>query len=214
MKGLLDHFKVQTKLVCIGNLIIIIIIPTSLSHPFQTLFVIIHQSSTSSAMDHRVSRRTKVLTDHLLLHHHPSTPLTLSPIPCLNYSPPELSNPFAFDVRQMRKLMDAHNFEDRDWLFNLIIQSNLFNRREQAGRVFVSPDFNQSMEQQREITMKRIMYLLDHGVFNGWLTGDGPEAELRKLALHEIIGMYDHSLAVKIGVHIFLWYYFFFMPQL
>lgn len=61
----------------------------------------------------------------------------------------------------------------------------------------MNPDYNQSMEQQREMTMKRIAYLLDRGVFRGWLTGDGPQEELRKLALHEIIGMYDHSLAVK-----------------
>lgn len=69
----------------------------------------------------------------------------------------------------------------------------------------MNPDYNQSMEQQREMTMKRIAYLLDRGVFRGWLTGDGPQEELRKLALHEVIGMYDHSLAVKLGVHIFLW---------
>ncbi|CBI21935.3 unnamed protein product, partial [Vitis vinifera] len=28
---------------------------------------------------------------------------------------------------------------------------------------------------------------------------------MRKFALHEVIGMYDHSLAVKLGVHYFLW---------
>lgn len=72
--------------------------------------------------------------------------------------------------------------------------------------MFVSPDYNQSMEQQREMTMKRIAYLLDRGVFEGWLTEKGVEAELRKLALHEVIGIYDHSLAVKLGVHFFLWY--------
>ncbi|OIW08339.1 hypothetical protein TanjilG_03015 [Lupinus angustifolius] len=153
---------------------------------------------------HRVSRRTKIITDHL--HPSPSTTnSTLSLTTCLNYSPPELSNPFVFNVREMRTLMDGHNLEDRDWIFNLIIQSDLFNRREQGGRVFVSPDFNQTMEQQREITMKRIEYLKDHGVFKGWLTDDGPEADLRKMALHEVIGMYDHSLGIKIGVHIFLW---------
>ena len=70
----------------------------------------------------------------------------------------------------------------------------------------MSPDYNQSKEQQREMTMKRIQYLLDCGVFQGWLTDSGPEAEMRKFALHEVIGMYDHSLAVKLGVHYFLWY--------
>ncbi|KAK2380819.1 peroxisomal acyl-coenzyme A oxidase [Trifolium repens] len=154
----------------------------------------------------RISRRTEILTNHL--RHDPPTATTLlQHNVCLCYSPPELSesNPVTFDVREMRKLLDGHNLEERDWLFGLIIQSGLFNRREVDGRVFVSPDYNQSMEQQREMTMKRIAYLLDRGVFRGWLTGDGPQEELRKLALHEVIGMYDHSLAVKLGVHIFLW---------
>jgi acyl-CoA oxidase len=159
----------------------------------------------------RIFRRTEILTNHL--RHDPPTATTiLQHNVCLCYSPPELSesNPVKFDVREMRKLLDGHNLEERDWLFGLIIQSGLFNRREVDGRVFVSPDYNQSMEQQREMTMKRIAYLLDRGVFRGWLTGDGPQEELRKLALHEVIGMYDHSLAVKLGVHIFLWYTYLF----
>lgn len=53
--------------------------------------------------------------------------------------------------------------------------------------------------------MKRIEYLLGKGVFRGWLTGDSVEQELRKLALHEVIGIYDHSLGIKLGVHFFLW---------
>ncbi|XP_045811074.1 acyl-coenzyme A oxidase 3, peroxisomal-like [Trifolium pratense] len=154
----------------------------------------------------RIYRRTEILTNHLR-HDQPTATTILQHNACLCYSPPELSesNPVTFDVREMRRLLDGHNLEERDWLFGLIIQSGLFNRREVDGRVFVSPDYNQSMEQQREMTMKRIAYLLDRGVFRGWLTGDGPQEELRKLALHEVIGMYDHSLAVKLGVHIFLW---------
>lgn len=101
--------------------------------------------------------------------------------------------------------MDGHNFEDRDWLFGLMIQSNLFCPKKSGGRVFVTPNYNQSMEQQREMTMKRIGYLLDRGVFDGWLTVHGVEADMRKFALFEVIGMYDHSLAIKLGVHFFLW---------
>ncbi|KAJ7981544.1 Acyl-coenzyme A oxidase [Quillaja saponaria] len=150
----------------------------------------------------RVSWRTQVLSKHLL---QPPSPTILEPNVCLQYSPPELSETFAFDISEMRKLMDAHNLDDRDWLFGLMIQSNLFNPKRSGGRVFISPDYNQSMQQQREMTMKRIGYLLDRGVFEGWLTGKGVEAELRKLALLESIGIYDHSLPIKIGVHFFLW---------
>ncbi|PQP97883.1 Acyl-coenzyme A oxidase 3 peroxisomal [Prunus yedoensis var. nudiflora] len=148
----------------------------------------------------RVTWRTQVLSNHL---NQPSMSSPLSPNPCVGFSPPELSEPFEFDTKEMRKLLDAHNLEDRDWLFGLMKQSKLFNPREAGGRVFVSPDYNQSMEQQREMTMKRIAYLLDRGVFEGWLTEKGVEAELRKLALHEVIGIYDHSLAVKLAVHFF-----------
>ncbi|KAK4286111.1 hypothetical protein QN277_002717 [Acacia crassicarpa] len=150
----------------------------------------------------RASWRTFVLSKHLL---HSSSPAVLQPNSCLNYSPPELSEPFAFDVKEMRNLMDAHHLEDRDWLFGLMTHSNLFNPRRLGGRVFVSPDFNQSMEQQRELTMRRIEYLLDRGVFQGWLTGTGPEFELRRFAYQEVLGMYDHSIAIKLGVHFFLW---------
>lgn len=119
-------------------------------------------------MDKHVSWRTHVLSKHFILH-TPSL-LELEPNPCLHCSPPELSEPFAFDIKEMRKLMDAHHMEDRDWLFGLIIQSELFNPRILGGKVFVSPDYNQPMEQQRHVTMRRIEYLLEQGVFKGWLT--------------------------------------------
>ncbi|PHT35677.1 Acyl-coenzyme A oxidase 3, peroxisomal [Capsicum baccatum] len=125
----------------------------------------------------------------------------------LCYKQPELSEPSSvFDIKEMRKLMDGHNLEARDWLYGLMLQSNLFNPIERGGKVFVFPDYSQSKEQQREITMRRIGYLLERGVFKRWLTGDGPEDELRKLALVEGVCIFDHSLAIKIGVTYFLCY--------
>ncbi|GFS45633.1 acyl-CoA oxidase 3 [Actinidia rufa] len=160
-------------------------------------------SSPPNSTD-RVTFRTHVLARHL---HNPARtpPSPLEPSPCLNYSPPELSEKSDFDIRDMRRLMDGHHVADRDWLFGLMTQSNLFCPRERGGRVFVSPDYNQSMEQQREMTMRRIEYLLERGVFQGWLTGKGPDAELRKLAFLEVMEIFDHSLAIKLGVHFFLW---------
>ncbi|CAA2971044.1 acyl-coenzyme A oxidase 3, peroxisomal-like [Olea europaea subsp. europaea] len=155
----------------------------------------------------KVNFRTQILNGHLQNHRHAtSTAAIISASPCVSYVPPEVSEqPFSFDVSSMRKLMDGHNLGERDWLFNLMVQSKLFNPRLRGGKVFVVPDYNHSMEQQREITMKRIEYLLDHGVFKGWLTGKGPEAEMKKFALLEVIEIFDHSLAIKIGVHFFLW---------
>ncbi|KAL3502696.1 hypothetical protein ACH5RR_037145 [Cinchona calisaya] len=158
----------------------------------------------------KINFRTKVLSRHL--NHDPfntknsSKNPFLQSSPCLSYTPPELSEPNSvFDVKLMRKLMDGHNIVDRDWLYNLMVQSKLFNPQEKGGKIFVLPDYNQSMEQQREMTMKRIEYLLDHGVFQGWLTRKGPEAELRKFAILDVVGIFDHSLAIKLGVHFFLW---------
>ena len=150
----------------------------------------------------RASRRTHVISKHLIK----SSSTIVEPNFCLQYSAPELSETPAFDVSEMRKLIDGHHLKERDWLFELMIQSKLFNPRISSGRVFVSPDYNQSMEQQRDMTMKRIKYLLDCGVFKGWLTGKGPEVELRSFALFEVVGMFDHSLASNVGFHCFLWY--------
>ncbi|KAJ9177123.1 hypothetical protein P3X46_012373 [Hevea brasiliensis] len=148
--------------------------------------------------------RTRILTNHLLS----SSSQSVSPLEsnvCLSYSPPELHESFLFDTKEMRKLLDMHNIEDRDWLFGLMRQSKVFNPQEKGDRVYVAPDYNQSMEQQREMTMKRIAYLLERGVFDGWLTGKGLESEMKKFAFFEVTGIFDHSLFVKLGVHFFLW---------
>ncbi|KAB2043486.1 hypothetical protein ES319_D01G020800v1 [Gossypium barbadense] len=151
----------------------------------------------------QVFKRTQILTNHLL-QSSPSSQ-TLSSNACLSYSPPELSENYAFDIKDMRKLIDRHNLEERDWLFGLMKQSKLFNPKVRGGKVFVSPDYNQSMEQQREMTLKRIEYLLEKGAFKGWLTEKGEDIEMRKFAGFEVCSIYDHSLFTKLGVHFFLW---------
>lgn len=155
----------------------------------------------------RAFQRTKILTNHFL-QSSPSSPAqtsSLSSNACLNYSPPELSENIEFDIKEMRKLIDGHHIQERDWLFGILMQGKVFNPKVRGGKVFVIPDYNQSMEQQREITWKRIQYLLERGVFKGWLTGKGEEVELRKLAAFEVLSMYDHSISIKLGVHFFLW---------
>ncbi|XP_019194234.1 PREDICTED: acyl-coenzyme A oxidase 3, peroxisomal-like [Ipomoea nil] len=157
----------------------------------------------------RASFRTNVLTRHLLNQQNPNLDdddVLLQSSPCISYTPAEASEPAArFDVFEMRKLMDGHNLQERDWLYGVMIQSKVFNPRSMGGRVHVGADYNQAMEQQREMTMRRIEYLSDCGVFRGWLTeNDQAEAELRKVALCEVIAIFDFSLAIKIGVQVFL----------
>ncbi|KAJ8638838.1 hypothetical protein MRB53_015532 [Persea americana] len=162
-------------------------------------------SSSSSTPSDQVSRRASILARHLQNARNSNQLPSLESSICLQYFPAEISTKSDFETRDLRRLMDGHNLEDRDWLFGLMLQSNLFCPRGRGGKVFVSADYNQTMEQQREMTMKRIGYLLSRGVFEGWLTKRDPESELRKLAFLECVGSYDHSLAIKIGVHFFLW---------
>lgn len=145
------------------------------------------------------SFRAKVLSGHLQ-NSSSQQPLIQSST-CLNYSPPDHSEPVFFDTKEMRKLMDGHHWEHRDMVYKLIIQNELFVRRNRGGKVFVTPDYNQSKEQQRVMTMKRIEYLVSQGVFDGFLTSD----ELRSFAIADSVGAYDHSLGIKLGVHFFLW---------
>ncbi|KAK8964614.1 Acyl-coenzyme A oxidase 3, peroxisomal [Platanthera guangdongensis] len=153
----------------------------------------------------RVSRRSAIIGRHLSQYPAYSLlPIDLSP--CISYSPPEGSVKAAFDSQKLRQILDGHDVESREWLFRLMEGSSLFCPQRRGGnRVFVLPDYGQSMDQQREMTMRRIKFLLEHGVFDGWLTGSGHEVELRRFALNECIGLYDHSLAIKLGVHFFLW---------
>lgn len=151
-----------------------------------------------------VSFRTKVLSRHLLnqSQHNQSF---LEPSTCLRYSSPDLSEHILFNTDEMRKLMDGHNWEDRDMMYKLMIGSELFGRKDRGGVVFASPDYNQGMEQQRLMTMRRIEYLTRHGAFDGFLTAKGPKNELRSFSLADCYGVFDHSLGIKLGVHFFLW---------
>ncbi|XP_071735800.1 acyl-coenzyme A oxidase 3, peroxisomal-like [Rutidosis leptorrhynchoides] len=153
----------------------------------------------------RVIFRTQILTGHLQNHNNPDTGL-LYTTPCVNYTPPELSELSSdFDTKSLRKLLDGESMDEIDYMFNLMIQSTLFCPRNRGGKVFISPDFNQSMEQQRKMTMKRVDYLREQGVFDGWLTRKGPEAELSGFTRANSCGVFDHSLGIKLGVHFFLW---------
>jgi len=164
------------------------------------------QKMAQESSINRASRRTRILNNHLV--QSPSDPTScLRSNSCLSYTPPEETESLDFDTKEMRKILDLHNLEDRDWLFGVIKQGKVFNGKERGGRLFVLPDYNQTMEQQREMTMKRIEYLFERGVFDGWLMKKGVEAELKKLAFLDVIQNFDQSLAVMLGVHFFLWYY-------
>ncbi|CAN8306127.1 unnamed protein product [Cochlearia groenlandica] len=159
--------------------------------------------------ENRALRRVQILTNHILRSQPPPSNISVAREVCLQYYPPELNESYGFEIKEMRKLLDGHNIEERDWLYNLILRSDLFiSKKEKGGKkIFVSPDYNQTMEKQQEISVKRIRYLLEKGVFKGWLleTGHYEESDLKMFAFYEVCGIYDYSFSAKLGVQFLLW---------
>ena len=104
----------------------------------------------------------------------------------------------------MRLLLDGHDLETRDWAFELMAKSDLFVSRRVGEGVFASPDFNQPMDELREKTLERFMFLGSKGTFKDFFSVSVEES-LRRTALFETIGIFDHALAIKLGVHFHLW---------
>ncbi|KAJ7542883.1 hypothetical protein O6H91_09G016000 [Diphasiastrum complanatum] len=101
--------------------------------------------------------------------------------------------------------MDGHDVVLRDAVFDLMASSELFHLKKVGEQLYVGPDYNEPFHVQREMTMKRIFFLRDKGLFKGWLTDNGQEVAYKKLAIQETFGIFDHSLAIKNGVHFQLW---------
>ncbi|PWA57324.1 acyl-CoA oxidase 3 [Artemisia annua] len=154
----------------------------------------------------RVNFRTQIISNHLTTTQNNNNNHNLTTLPCINYQPPELTEPRPyFDTLLLREIIDGPMFKNNDYLFSLMKQSTLFCPRNRGGKVFIGPDFNKSMEEQREMTMKRIEYLRDQGVFDGWFEKEGYEGDLWRFSVAESVSVFDHSLGIKLGVHFFLW---------
>ncbi|KAJ7546644.1 hypothetical protein O6H91_08G048700 [Diphasiastrum complanatum] len=151
-------------------------------------------------------RRTSVLANHLSAQTHEDATLSLERIPCLAYNPPETASVKGLiDVVAMRQLMDGHDVDLRDEVYNLMANEKLFQLKKVGGQVYVGPDYNEPFQLQRYHTMQRIYFLRDKGLFKGELTDDSFERAFRKLAIHDCLAIFDHSLGIKLGVHFQLW---------
>ena len=105
----------------------------------------------------------------------------------------------------MRDLVDGHNVEDHDWIFNSMANTDIFCPNRGGGKLYVLSNYNKPIEHEHEITMKRILYLIDKGVFKGWMTNASSEMDMRSTALHEFLRIYDDSLNINLGAHFSLW---------
>lgn len=110
-----------------------------------------------------------------------------------------------FDKLAMRLLLDGHDLETRDYMYELMMGSDLFVKRRLRNRIYVSPDFNLPMDEQREKTLDRILFLRDKGVLRRWFEDQSYEASLKRAAIVETLDIFDHSLSIKLGVHMNLW---------
>ncbi|GLJ37853.1 hypothetical protein SUGI_0770070 [Cryptomeria japonica] len=158
--------------------------------------------------ENAILRRSSILARHLHPHRLGCGGVHgIQQLHCLEYSPPEAaSKKPTFDIGAMRKLMHGHNVEDREWIFNLMANSDLFITNKKAGKVYAIPDYDKPMEHQCEMTMKRIRYLLEKGVFKGWVTNTSSEHETRRhAAILECLGIYDHSLFMILNVQFYVW---------
>jgi acyl-CoA oxidase len=102
-------------------------------------------------------------------------------------------------------MLDGRNLEVRDAMFALMAGTDLFVSKRVGDQVFVSPDFNQPMEKQRVRTMHRIPFYSTKRIFKGWLTKQSSEDSMWRAAIFEILGTFDHSLAIKLRFHAILW---------
>ncbi|GJU87622.1 reverse transcriptase domain-containing protein [Tanacetum coccineum] len=153
----------------------------------------------------RVEFRTQILRNHLQNSQTTTFNNHLTTLPCINYVPQELTEPTSnFDTHLLSNLLNGTVSKELDYLLNLMKQSTLFCPRNRGGMVFIEPDYNTSMEEEREMTLKRTEYLVDNGVYDGWFVKEGYEEELWRLAIAECVGFFDHSLAIKLGVHFVL----------
>jgi hypothetical protein len=84
--------------------------------------------------------------------------------------------------------------------------SELFWAKKVSNMVFLAPNYNEPMEEQRDKTLAQILFLREKGTFKGWLTEHTQQFEFRWSALCESLDIFDHSLSIKLGVHFYLWY--------
>lgn len=101
--------------------------------------------------------------------------------------------------------MDGHDVELRDKVFDLMRQSKLFHYKTVGDLTYLQANYNDSLDTQRQLTMDRLVYFKEHGLFKGCLTNATPEQQMQTSAFFECLALFDHSSYVKVGVHIRLW---------
>eukprot|EP00475_Leptophrys_vorax_P021233 TRINITY_DN28959_c0_g1_i1.p1 TRINITY_DN28959_c0_g1~~TRINITY_DN28959_c0_g1_i1.p1 ORF type:complete len:697 (+),score=43.19 TRINITY_DN28959_c0_g1_i1:315-2405(+) len=157
-----------------------------------------------------VNRRFSVLAQHLSPRDVMSLDdqMQIAAAPCLQYIPPERNEaPAQFNPADLYAILSRGAADIHNEMFNLFANNKLFwsNQNPPRGHMYTCMDYNSTKEEQRDVTFQRILFLRDRGYFKGWLTDDTVANLSRKAAMHEAIGMFDHSMATKIGVHIHLW---------
>lgn len=95
----------------------------------------------------------------------------------------------AFDTKKMRSLLDMNSLELRDSLYELF-KNPVFTVR-----------YGETLEEERARTMQRWNLIARTGVFAGTLSAFTVQSRQRYEAIMESVGLMDHSLDIKMGVH-------------
>lgn len=161
-------------------------------------------------MESQVARRAALLASHLAGPSGFTAEIdsSIAAMPCLQYQPPEShTGTIEFDPSSLRSILDTTSVKILEETFEIFKNNKIFwpKGTPQGGQLYTSMDYNSTKEEQREVTFQRILFMRDHGFFRNWLTTEDPVEMDRKSAMHEAIGIYDHSMGVKLGVHIHLW---------
>ncbi|KAI0558336.1 acyl-CoA oxidase [Gracilaria domingensis] len=102
---------------------------------------------------------------------------------------PPQHNPPLFDVRKMRALLDHHNLQLRDTLYQLLKHPDFH----------ASPDL--SLSQQRAHVMKMWKKVAALGYLQNSISAGTVEGRQRYEAVIESCGLLSHSLDIKMSVH-------------
>lgn len=156
----------------------------------------------------RSSRRTSVLAKHFVQISacQQQQRRALEGVPCLQYVSPEANSAkSAFDIVAMRELLDGHDVELRDRIYDLMRKSELFHYKTVGDLTYLQVNYGEPLATQRDLTFERLLYFKEEGLFKGCLTNATPEQQLQTSAFFEVLAIFDHSASVKAGVHIHLW---------
>ncbi|KJE89168.1 acyl-coenzyme A oxidase 3 [Capsaspora owczarzaki ATCC 30864] len=141
-------------------------------------------------------QRLNELAVHLSLHPEAAAGAAPSTTAHGTYhsAPSATSNSSTVSIDLLNKFVDKHNFATRKAMWELL-KEPLFEL-----------DYNMSIKQLRDLTLRRLQRLSDLGYPYQMLDPNStPESQMEVYARTDCMYMYDCNLTVRVGAHVNLW---------